>query len=598
VSPVTGVHRAQRTNLNELAPSTGNIQSGRSTLWLIFRYRIRGLWNTATNLRSESLLKVFVVGGLGIVFWAGLFLIFLQFFDFINAHAAFFRPVLTRHILGLFFVALIFMLIFSNAVISFHSLFRAPETNFLFALPMRHDTIFMAKLLESMIFSSWAVFAAGIPLLFAFGIKAQVEWFFYPIVLVFLVPFVMLPAAIGSTLGLLITAVVPRHGGKVLVTLALLLIIPSVYLVATLLNLQASKTAYGLEMQATFGSVLGRLGFTQHFMMPNYWITEALLGISENKPDAFQRASVFYFAICASALFALSLGWFISGWLYEGAFSIATSGESRKRKVRSNWLTRATSYLQQRNPDIMILLIKDIKTFFRDASQWSQVLVFFGILTLYIGNLQKFSYPLKEPFYLNLISFLNLGATCMTLATMTSRFIFPLISLEGRRFWVLGLVPLQRRSIMMAKFYFALCGSLMLTTALILLSNYILDSSWFVLGMQLFTGVLISFSLSGLCVGMGALFPSFGERNPSKIVSGFGGTLTLILSISLVITSTMGEGLVCHYCLVPTYTGDTTASTYWNGPMLAVMLGICALNITAAYLPMRLGIRALEQVEF
>ena len=41
---------------------------------------------------------------------------------------------------------------------------------------------------------------------------------------------------------------------------------------------------------------------------------------------------------------------------------------------------------------------------------------------------------------------------------------------------------------------------------------------------------LMSAALSGLAVGRGALFPNFKEDNPSKIVSGFGGTLCLVVS--------------------------------------------------------------------
>jgi ABC-2 type transport system permease protein len=34
---------------------------------------------------------------------------------------------------------------------------------------------------------------------------------------------------------------------------------------------------------------------------------------------------------------------------------------------------------------------------------------------------------------------LNLGAAMLILASLTTRFIYPLIILEGRRFWILGL---------------------------------------------------------------------------------------------------------------------------------------------------------------
>jgi ABC-2 type transport system permease protein len=41
---------------------------------------------------------------------------------------------------------------------------------------------------------------------------------------------------------------------------------------------------------------------------------------------------------------------------------------------------------------------------------------------------------------------------------------------------------------------------------------------------------LVSAALSGLAAGLGAIFPNFKEENPSKIVSGFGGTLCLVIS--------------------------------------------------------------------
>ncbi|KAB2645529.1 MAG: hypothetical protein DVB27_09910 [Verrucomicrobia bacterium] len=43
---------------------------------------------------------------------------------------------------------------------------------------------------------------------------------------------------------------------------------------------------------------------------------------------------------------------------------------------------------------------------------------------------------------------------------------------------------------------------------------------------------LMSATLSGLAVGRGALFPNFKEDNPSRIVSGFGGTLCLVVSFA------------------------------------------------------------------
>ena len=45
----------------------------------------------------------------------------------------------------------------------------------------------------------------------------------------------------------------------------------------------------------------------------------------------------------------------------------------------------------------------------------------------------------------------------------------------------------------------------------------------------------MSAALCGLSVGLGALFPNFKEDNPSKIVSGFGGTLCLVASFVYIV---------------------------------------------------------------
>ena len=47
----------------------------------------------------------------------------------------------------------------------------------------------------------------------------------------------------------------------------------------------------------------------------------------------------------------------------------------------------------------------------------------------------------------------------------------------------------------------------------------------------------MTFTLNALATGLGALYPNFREENPSKIVSGFGGTFCLILSFLYILGS-------------------------------------------------------------
>jgi ABC-2 type transport system permease protein len=71
---------------------------------------------------------------------------------------------------------------------------------------------------------------------------------------------------------------------------------------------------------------------------------------------------------------------------------------------------------------------------------------------------------------------------------------------------------------------------MIITVSLMIASSAMLNLPWPKVLFFSFAIGLMSASLAGLAVGLGALFPNFKEDNPSKIVSGFGGTLCLVIS--------------------------------------------------------------------
>lgn len=571
----------------------------RNALRILIGARVRCVRNMAARVNREAAFKIAVVALLGGGLWAGLFVLFLEGFRFLREHAFFFREALELHIFSLFFLTLFLMLVFSNALISFSNLFRSDETAFLFALPVRHDTVYLYKLLESLVFSSWAFAALGLPLLLAYGLQARAPWYFYPAMLAYLGPFVALPAALGALLGLVLTAVLPRHRAKLLMLLGCCVLAVGLYVGIQLFNVRAAWSgSWQLALQADVNVILHRLAFTQHPLAPSFWMAKGLLGIGAGNPEGLRAGALFFGGLGASALFFLALGWVVAGGYYAWTYSVAAASAARQR-APSGLLDRLAQAFRRRAPALTVLVLKDVKTFLRDPVQWSQVLIFFGLLAVYIANLRNFSYPLEEAFYKNLIAFLNLGATSMTLATLVSRFVFPLMSLEGPRFWVLGLAPIPRRQILMAKFVFSLGGALLITELLILLSNSILDTGGWVLSAQAITAAFICLGLTGLAVGLGALFPSPKEKNPSKIVSGFGGTLTLILSVTMVLLVVGVEAVVCHYYLVHLRVHHSGAGVWQFRLALLGSLGFAAtVTCLAAYIPLRLGVRALERMEF
>ena len=113
---------------------------------------------------------------------------------------------------------------------------------------------------------------------------------------------------------------------------------------------------------------------------------------------------------------------------------------------------------------------------------------------------------------------------------MTTRFIFPQFSLEGRRLRILGLAPFGLEKVLLQKFVLCCLSTAVLTVSLMVISSLMLQLPVF--DVVLYAGVIATMTvgLTALALGLGTLFPNFRETNPAKIVSGFGGTLCLIVS--------------------------------------------------------------------
>ncbi len=194
-----------------------------------------------------------------------------------------------------------------------------------------------------------------------------------------------------------------------------------------------------------------------------------------------------------------------------------------------------------------LLIVKDLRLFRRDPVQWSQFLIFFGLLALYFANIRRFSYDVNYTAWVNMISFLNLAVVGLILSTFTTRFIFPMVSLEGRRFWILSMLPVRRESILWGKFLFAAAGSALPCCVLILLSDVMLRISPLVVAIHQLTCLLLCLGLSGIAVGLGAKMPDLREESPSKIAAGFGGTLSLVISAIYIVVVVLLTALPSHF---------------------------------------------------
>jgi ABC-2 type transport system permease protein len=500
--------------------------------------------------------------------------------------------------LFLLFAFLFFLLLFSNLIISYTNLFRNRETAFLLALPIPRHVVFRWKLAESTVLASWAFLFLIAPLLAAYGLVHEVAWHFYAFTFVLIALFVILPAVAGSWLAVQMARYMDRRLFQVtlIVTAIAALVAAGFWLKPEPVTDEMLET----RVLAVLDRLLMKTRFAHFPFLPSYWLSSGVLSWSEG---ALANAGFFALVLLSHVLFFGSLAVTRMGNLfYEAASTVQSRGSVLVRWAWFRaWQERQKNFRFRRGalellmdlffwirPEVRAFVVKDIRLFWRDTTQWGQTLVLFGLLGVYIINLRHFSHQLTNPFWVNLVSFLNLGACSLNLATLTTRFVYPQFSLEGKRLWIVGLAPLGLARIVRAKFALASAASLVITLSLVWLSCRMLNMSWDRTLFFAFAISVMTFTLNGLAIGLGALYPNFKEENPSKIVSGFGGTFCLVLSFFYIVSA------VSVLAVGSPWIRD--GAQPW--PILAgAWVGFALLSMLLGWLPLRLGLRCVESFE-
>jgi len=555
--------------------------------------RVRFLEARATlrSLLATARLRVALVVLLSAVFWGLLYGLFHEAFTFVDALHGEVIPLL----FNAFFSSLMVMVVFSTAILMYGALYTAPRTRLLLTLPVRSSTIFSHTFLESFWFSGWGFILLGSPMLVAYGVVRAAPWTYYLLILPLMIAFIAIPALLGGIVSMVLVAWLPR----------LRLRAPGIALGAcvALFAWQAWRVLAAPKAEilsaAWVEQALARLSVTEHRLLPSWWLSTAVVDAASRARDGAVAAhlaeALRFLAVLVSNALALGLvAGAVADRLHRRGVSLLVSEPPPRRRLKRS--TRLDDLLlaagSASGRPLRLLVVKDLRIFRRDVSQWSQMLIFFGLLALYFWNIRAFNYRHS---YATIIGFMNVAVVSLILSTFTTRFVFPSVSLEGRRFWILGLLPVDRDQIVWSKFLFALIGGAVPCCLLVALSDVMLGLEPWIVAIHEVCTVLLCAALAGIAVGLGARIPDLREPSPAKIAAGFGGTLCLVASSLVIIAVVLATALPVHFFLAAEDRGGAG-----GGHRAAVVAGLAlALLVGAAatVLPMVLGLRSFRRLE-
>jgi ABC-2 type transport system permease protein len=289
----------------------------------------------------------------------------------------------------------------------------------------------------------------------------------------------------------------------------------------------------------------------------------------------------------------------VSGAIYFKGLSKAQTSSSRFFSSLGFRIPGFSFFLKFLFGPTRAFAVKEIKTFFRDQTQWSQIFLVAALIVIYLYNFSVLPLDksvIKMEYLQNLISFLNMGLAAFVLAAVSARFVFPAVSLEGDAFWIVKSSPVSIRTFLWIKFFVYFFPLLILSEILIVATNILLHVTPFIMLISTLTIFVMVPGIIAMGIGLGAIYPDFRSENPVQSVTSFGGLIYMTLCIGFI-------GLVIVLEAGPVYnvfmTGilgfnPTPLQWIWLAASFSVVLFLCGV---AVVIPMRMGEKKISQDE-
>ena len=550
--------------------------------------RTQGLRNRFTrSSRAEKLTAGFFVC-FGLLFWLGisaLLAYFIQEFYAIEIVG----PIVLRKLMELLLMSLFALLCFSNVVTALSTFYLSDDLELLLSLPISRVTLFISRLTETMAQSSWMALAFGLPVLAAYGITYEAGPLYYGMVLLILPTFLLIPAALGVSVATMLVTIFPAR--RIREALAIVGVLFLVVIFVTLRMLRPERLA-DAESFESVAAYVAEIQTPVPILTPPRWASEILMATLLDRPTPTLELAM----LLTGAIGLFGISRWLTTWLHDTGRSRAQEARNA-RLAKAGWLDVVLNiWTRPLSAEARAIVIKDVKTFFRDPAQWTQVFLVASIVAIAIVSVA--SLPLdvfRGPWmatWVNSLTFLMLALVGLVMAALAARFQFSAVSTEGRGFWVVRTSPLTGEQFLWAKAWPGLPPMILIGEILALSSARLLGADGVLMWISFGTALLMALGISGIAIGMGAVWPDFKADNAARVASGPAGLLFMAVSVSLVLLVLTLEAPAVYLMLRSTLR-EVPMTPRDHLVVAGCLSATTALCLFAAIWPIRYGARRL-----
>ncbi len=549
----------------------------------IWPLKNRGLSRANGNSHARLLL----LGSFGLLFWGGIFAVswrVLIYFKGIEDIG----DILGYKLLSMMLVVSFALLLFSSILTALSKLYLSRDLLLVHSLPVSSYKIFITRWIDSTIDSAWMVIIYTLPVFISYGIVYQAGVFYYANTMISVGCLAIIASALSTLVVMAAVIFIPASRMK-----SVFIFMGILFFVVIYLAIRLSQPELLVDPEV-FDSVMVYITSLQtpsSPFLPSSWaydsIRSALSGAFSN--------SLFFTALSLSfAGMIVSVMIFLADAIYFKGFSKTQNAPTRLFK---NSVTRDRIFNFLPGP-VKSFTVKEIKTFLRDQTQWTQIFLIAALVVIYVYNFKVLPLeksPIKTVYLQNLFSFLNMGLALFVLTAVTARFAYPAVSMEREAFWLVKTSPLSIRAFLWIKFFIYYLPLLILTEILIVATNILLQVTPFMMALSTLTVFFIVPGIVAMGIGLGAAYPDFKAENPTQTITSFGGLVFMIACagyIGLVVIIEAGPVYNLFMAGIRNKIITLPAWIWIVGSFTLVLV----LSLLAIWMPMRFGEKRLSQL--
>jgi ABC-2 type transport system permease protein len=475
-----------------------------------------------------------------------------------------------------------------NIVVSFATLYRSPEMNFLLSMPVPYSTVFTVKFLDNFFYSSGTLFLASFAVLLGYGMYFHLHWYFYPVYMLgVLVPCMLMAGSLAVILLVLVMKLAAKVPFKVLigcVAAAYVLQVVAYFTVTSPIALVKDVMQYYPFVNAYYGAVDPPV--TR--FLPNYWAAQALyFWITDFTPGLLSHIALCVLSSLACFIAAVLLGgrYFYETWLTS--LSIRPAGDRKRTTEPPFFHFERESRL---SPHAEAILKKEYWQFFREPSQWIHASVLGALLLIFLASVGTMQFTVVTSDLRAVIYLVVFVFNAFLLSSIALRFAFPVMSLEGRAYWTVRSSPVSP-----SKVYWIKCGTIaallaVLGTIIWFVSTIPYTAVPFMRASSFAIITAVALAAASLNAGMGSVYADFGEKNPIRIASSQGATMTFLFTMAMLVVVVALYFFPVVTIFVAHYAGRSVRASTVGAPVAAIA-ALCAVISAAAHWA---GLRALK----